>query len=90
MPNTIHKKTWPAFFEKVLSGEKRFEVRLADFKCEPGDTLILEEWDPETKELTGRTITKRIGYMLNTNDLEFLDPQDVELYGLLVMQLEDG
>jgi hypothetical protein len=90
MPNTIRKKTWPAFFEKVLSGEKRFEVRLADFKCEEGDLLVLEEWDPNTQEYTGRSITKKVGYSLNTIDLDFLCPQDIKVYGLLVMQLEDA
>jgi hypothetical protein len=27
----IEKKCWPEFFEKILSGEKTFELRLADW-----------------------------------------------------------
>lgn len=89
MSKVICKKTWPEFFEKILSGEKRFEVRLADFDCKKGDVVVLEEWDPATQEYTGRRITKIVGYTLNTNDLDFLCPQDIKVYGLLVMQLED-
>lgn len=88
-PDVVRKKVWPKFFEKILSGEKRFEVRLADFECKKGDLLSLEEWDPETQEYTGRKVTKTVGYMLNTNDVDFWCPQDIKVYGLLVMQLEE-
>jgi len=89
-PKVIRKKTWPEYFEKVLNGEKRFELRIADdTNYEEGDLLVLEEWDPETQQLTGRHVTRRIGYMLNTKDLDFICPQDVKHLGLLVMQLED-
>jgi ASC-1-like (ASCH) protein len=45
----IKKKIWPEYFELVDSDKKRFELRLADFDIKEGDTLILEEWNPETK-----------------------------------------
>lgn len=45
--STIEKKIWPEFFEKVLSGEKTYELRLADWDCAPGDTLLLKEWEPD-------------------------------------------
>jgi len=50
----IEKKIWPEYFIKVLSGEKNFELRLADWECKPGDILLLKEWNPELKEYTGR------------------------------------
>ncbi len=37
----IEKKIWPEYFDAVRSGEKNFEIRLADFECKPGDRLIL-------------------------------------------------
>ena len=52
----IKKKTWPEYFELVLAGKKRFDLRVADFDIEEGDTLVLEEWNPKTKEYTGRKI----------------------------------
>ncbi len=38
------KKSWPEIFQKVVEGRKNVELRLADFECKPGDTIILEEW----------------------------------------------
>ena len=63
MPKTIYKKTWPKFFEAIASGSKTWEMRLQDFDVAEGDTLVLQEWNPETKQYTGRSITKRVGYV---------------------------
>lgn len=76
-------------FEKVLSGEKKFEVRLADMKANLGDVLVLKENDFKTKELTGREIRKRISFMLKTKDFPYWKEKEIEKYGYLVMQLED-
>ena len=81
----IRKKCWPEYFESVKSGVKKFEVRLADFDCEIGDTLILEEWNPDTQKYTGRLLSKRITYLLNTKDLVFYQKRDIEKYGYRVM-----
>ncbi len=61
----IKKKTWPEYFELVLAGKKRFDLRVADFDIEEGDILVLEEWNPQTKEYTGRKIEKKVDYILN-------------------------
>ena len=50
-----HKlKTWPEYFEAVLSGTKNFEIRIADRKFLEGDTLLLCEYNPDNKQYTGR------------------------------------
>ena len=85
----IRKKCWPEYFEKVLSGEKKFEVRLDDFYCGVGDVFVLEEYNPETQQYTGRTIRKKIAYIVKTKDFEFWDNSDVEKYGYQIMSLED-
>ena len=46
----IEKKTWPKYFQAIIEGKKNFELRLGDWECNEGDTLILKEWDPETKK----------------------------------------
>lgn len=84
---TIEKKTWPEFFEKVLSGQKTYDVRVADFKCSPGDTLVLKEYDPETKKYTGREITKKVGFVGSLKDFNFWPQEDLEKYGLQVISL---
>ncbi|MFH1592639.1 MAG: DUF3850 domain-containing protein [Candidatus Woesearchaeota archaeon] len=84
----IKKKAWPELFQAVLEGKKKFDLRLADFECAPGDTLILEEWDPDTKSYTGRKIEKKITYILKTKDLKFWPKEDIEKHGFQVMSFE--
>ena len=52
----IEKKVQHKYFEAVFEGKKRFEVRLADFDCEPGDVLLLQEQKQGNDELTGREL----------------------------------
>jgi hypothetical protein len=84
----IEKKIWPEYFEKVLSGEKNFELRLADWDCKSGDVLILREWNPETKEYTGRQVEKEVGYVLKTKDVSLFSKKDIEKYGWQVIGLK--
>ena len=86
----IHKKkTWPSKFEEVLLGKKQFEARLANENYQVGDTIILEEWNPETKTYTGRTITKKITYVLKTKEMpQYWPKEEVEKYGLAILSLK--
>jgi len=81
----IEKKTWPEYFEKVLSGEKNFELRLADWGCRPGDVLVLCEWDPKTKGYTGRQIEKEVSCIVKSKDLNMFTKDDIEKYGWQVI-----
>ena len=38
-------KIYPQYFEDVISGKKKFEIRKNDRKYRVGDILILKEWD---------------------------------------------
>jgi hypothetical protein len=49
-------KTWPEPFDAVDKGWKTFEIRKDDRNFQPGDKLVLQEWDPSTKQYTGREI----------------------------------
>lgn len=61
----IHRlKTWPEYFCLTRSGEKRFDFRDNDRGFKVGDVLKLEEWVPETGEYTGRSIYKKVMYIL--------------------------
>lgn len=82
------KKTWPDLFQKILEGEKTFDLRLADWECKEGDILVLKEWDPETKKYTGRVIEKEITFVLKTKDLAFFPKEDVEKYGYQIMSFK--
>ena len=81
----IEKKTWKELFEKVLSGEKTFDLRLNDFEAKEGDILVMKEWDEQTQKYTGRVIEKEITFVLKTKDLNFWTDEEVEKKGFLVM-----
>lgn len=67
-------KTWPEYFEAVYVGEKTFEVRLDDRDYKVGDTLVLREWDPKTKEYSGRHLEVRVTYLMKGDEFDFLKP----------------
>jgi ASC-1-like (ASCH) protein len=85
---TIYKKTWPEYFEKIITGKKKFEMRLADFEIKEGDILVLEEWDNNKKKYTGRKIEVVATYILKTKDQTFWTKEKVEKYGLQLIQFE--
>jgi len=84
----IKKKIWPQYFNIVDSGKKRFDLRIADFDIKEGDTLILEEWDPETKEYTGRKIEKSVDFVLNFGLDDFGQGEMIKEKGLFVIQFK--
>ncbi len=84
----IRKKIWPEFFQQIVAGKKKFELRLADFKCRPRDTLILEEWSPKTKRYTGRKVEKRVTAVLKTKDIKFWSKKDIEKFGLQILSFK--
>jgi hypothetical protein len=68
----VHKlKTWPPYFNEVLSGRKPFEWRIDDRDFEVGDTLVLQEYIPNPENVgregkyTGREITKTVSYLFS-------------------------
>jgi len=81
----IRKKTWKDGFEKILSREKTFDARLANFDCKPGDILVLEEYDPKLKKYTGRKIEKEITFVLNTKKQKYWTQSDIKKDGILIM-----
>jgi ribosomal protein S17 len=84
----IEKKTWPELFDKVLSGEKNFDLRLAEFECEKGDILVLKEWDPKTKQYTGRELEKEITFVIKTKDIKFWSKEEMDKLGFVVMSFK--
>jgi len=84
----IEKKCWPEFFQAIVDGTKAFEIRLADVKYEPGDILVLREWDPLTEQHTGREIEKEITYVIETRELKFWPKEETEKHGLVVLSLK--
>jgi hypothetical protein len=84
----IHKKVWSEYFEKIISGKKKFELRLGDFEVNEGDILVLEEWDNNKKEYTGRKIEVIATYILKTKSQAFWPKEEVDKYGFQIIQFE--
>ncbi|MFA5925628.1 MAG: DUF3850 domain-containing protein [Parcubacteria group bacterium] len=85
---TIRKKVWKEYFGKIIAREKRFELRLADFEINEGDTFVLEEWDNEKQEYTGRKTETTATYILKTKDLPFWSQEEVDKYGFQIIQFD--
>lgn len=75
-------KIWPKYYCRVADGSKTFEVRQNDRGFQPGDTVILREWDnspltPTDSAPKGFTdsppLTFTVGYVLvlNANEVVF-------------------
>lgn len=81
----IRKKISKEYFELITSGKKTFEYRVNDFECNPGDILVLEEYEYENhdnditkRRPTGRKIRKKVGYVARTKDFEWINRPDVK------------
>jgi hypothetical protein len=74
---TVTKKIDIKWFEMILSGKKKFELRLADFDFEDGDILRLEEWigENEDRKPTGRFIEKVATYVQKPDLKKWIEQQ---------------
>jgi hypothetical protein len=51
----INQRVEKEYFARIAAGDQR-DVHLAARAVHAGDTVILEEWDPDTQEYTGRKV----------------------------------
>lgn len=57
-------KCWPDYFEAVQSGKKTFELRKNDRNFQADDCILLLEYEPDLQVYTGRSIERRISYIV--------------------------
>jgi len=84
-------KVWPPFFEHLLDGRKKFEVRRNDRKFAIGDEIKFREWVPTNhghgeSYYTGRNIWMRVTYILDPRPGR--DPDCGLVPGFVVLGLE--
>lgn len=89
MSKVIEKKILPEYFELIEAGQKTYELRLADWDCQPGDTLVLNEIDAVTKQPTGRTMSRKVGFVGKTKELDFWTKQEIDEFGYQIISLLD-
>lgn len=74
---TITKKIDTNWFEDIMAGRKKVELRLADFDIAEGDILRLEEWVGEGAErkFTGRCLEKEVTYLQKIDLKDWVNKQ---------------
>jgi ASC-1-like (ASCH) protein len=84
----------PEYFQDILDGKKKYELRLNDFEIEVGDILVLEEYttpDPETRKATGRILEKEVTYLrkFKLQDLWWTE-EELREKGIQIISFENG
>ena len=84
---TTHElKCWPLYFEKILDGSKRFEIRVADRDYKVGDQLHLKEYNVSTESYTGRNCTVEVLYLVNSDEMRGMGIEVIQ--GIVVMSIQ--
>ena len=84
----IKKKTWPKSFQRIMEGKKTADLRLADFDIKEGDILVLEEYDPKSKNYTGRVLKKKIRNLNKIKLTDFHSPEEIKEFGHWIIELD--
>lgn len=87
MIKIIYKKIWPDKFDgdKDLS----LDFRLADFDLQVGNKIVFQEWNPKTKQYTGREYTKVVKQLIPCESpTRYWTKKALEKHGLYLMEFE--
>lgn len=60
-----HLKTWPAPFQALWDGRKRFEIRKNDRDYAVGDRLVMQVWYPNEVQWGERIVSADVSYILD-------------------------
>lgn len=53
-------KIYPIYFDKVIKGLKKAELRNNDRDYKPRDIVVMREWCPNKQSYTGNSVTVKI------------------------------
>ncbi len=84
----VPKKITTKYFDLITEGVKSYDFRLADFEINPGDTLVLREWDANEQKYTGREIEKTVTYVGHTKGDTTWSQEDIDKYGYQIISLK--
>jgi hypothetical protein len=81
----IHKiKCHPPYFQDMIDGKAKFDVRVNDRDYKKDDLLLEQEWDPETGQYTGRDRAFNVVHVLYGG--VFGIPEDMCVMGISPMR----
>jgi hypothetical protein len=78
MSKTHELKLWPQYFQAVKDGLKTFEIRKNDREFTVGDEVVLQEWNQDLQQYTGRSLVREISYVTG-----FGQPDGQVVFGLV-------
>jgi hypothetical protein len=61
-------KLWPQFWVTTTNAIRSFDIRNNDREFEIGDVIRFQEWEPSTRQYTGRECYREITYVLRARD----------------------
>lgn len=83
----IEKKIWPDKFD--LDKELTLDFRLADFDLSPGDVIVFREWDPKTKEYSGREYRKIVKQAIKSESpIRYWTAEEMKKHGMWLIEWE--
>jgi hypothetical protein len=82
-------KSWPEYFEPLMTGAKTFDLRRNDRDYQVGDLITLKEYEPRDKAYSGREITKRISCLMHGVGVGAIEPLKGLGLGYVILQLMD-
>lgn len=83
----IEKKVWPDYFNADRTAS--VDSKCADFDLKNGDQIRFREWDPETKQYTGREYTRTVGRVTkHQSPTRYWSQEDLEKHGVYIIEWE--
>lgn len=84
----IEKKLWPDYFDS--DREYSVDFKLADFDLEDGDQIRFREWDPKTKDYTGREYTRTVKKATKCNSpTRYWSKEELEKHGMFIIEWDN-
>lgn len=81
----IEKKLWPDYFDSDRTSP--FDTKLADFDLQDGDQIKFREWDPATKQYTGREYTRTVRKVIKQESpTRYWTQEQLEKNGIYVIE----
>lgn len=82
-------KSWPDFYEPILDGRKKFDLRQQDRNYATGDTIEFLEYDDRLGRYTGRKMTKIITFVMEGIGSGAIKPVAGLFRGYAILSLGD-
>lgn len=85
----IEKKVWPKYFQLMEDGEKNVDLRLADFDVSVGDEIRFNEYDPVSKQYSGRALIKKVSHVNKVRLDIFHSREEIDQWGHWIIEFEE-